>query len=497
MILSVSLSRSLLVVLTSYSKNMKTMDSVCIQLFRFTIILGVLVTLLGNTACTNRSEKPNIVFIVLDTVRRDFTGLGESKDSMKSQTPQLDKLAAEGTSFMNAWANAPWTVPSHASMFTGLLPSEHGCTSRDLRLDPEVPTFAELLGNAGYQTVGFFGNPLLHDQVTGMMRGFQSQYLGFKIDEPIMEIGKQGGFKTIRNIRQWFAQRSDSRPFLIFVNFLEPHLPYDPPEAYRKRYLPDLELHDTVSVEWGHQFNAGLFPADQVDWERVWRLYGGDVSTADHLLGEVAHLLKKYHLLEDTVIIITSDHGENLGEHGLIEHQFCIYETLLAVPLIIHAPGLLPRGMRDDPVMLTDLFVTILDIARVQVESLPAYSRSLLTTPAAASRPLIAEYAGVTRSHLDYLLQLNQDLDADRLGATYSTVRVGDLRLTVGSDGSEMLHDLSVDPGQNVNRAYEYPQEIEDLYKFFTWPQPTPNETRQIKIDEDLKTQIRSLGYVQ
>ncbi len=116
-------------------------------------------TLLGIAACA--PPRPDIVLVVLDTVRRDHTGVGGASDGA---TPRLDGLMAEGTAFRNAWANAPWTVPSHASLFTGLLPSEHGCTAASPRLGPDRRTLAEVLAAAGYDTGAFFSNPWLYDR---------------------------------------------------------------------------------------------------------------------------------------------------------------------------------------------------------------------------------------------------------------------------------------------------------------------------------------------
>ena len=122
----------------------------------------------GMTGCGAGPERPNIVLVVLDTVRDDYTGVGGSE---VPRTPQLDLIASEGTVFPNAWATAPWTVPSHASFFTGLLPSEHGCTHQAPSLDPSLPTISEILTGAGYETAAFFSNTWLADRTTGLLRG--------------------------------------------------------------------------------------------------------------------------------------------------------------------------------------------------------------------------------------------------------------------------------------------------------------------------------------
>ncbi len=453
-------------------------------------ILTIIAVLLPETSCAPRPERPNIALVVLDTVRRDFTGIFSSNDNRKSSTPQLDKLATEGISFSNAWANAPWTLPSHGSIFTGLLPSEHGSTGHHYRLDGESPTIAELLGRDGYETATFFSNPWLTNRLSGLMRGFQTQYaIGGKTNA-IPSGPDQGGRATVRNISRWLEGRSRKRPFFIFVNFLESHLPYDPPRSFRGEVPTD----EKVSIAWAHQFNAGVHPPESVDWERVRQLYGGDVRSADAFLAELVTLLKEDGYYENTVIIVTSDHGENLGEHGLIEHQFSVHETLLAVPLVISFPDKFSPKTRDDPVMLTDLFATVLALAGTEDPPLRPSSRSLLNGPADPNRPLIAEYAGPAPGLLKHLSSFNPDFDASRLKTAYATIRRGNYRLTVGTDGSVSLHELTTDPGQEINLAPANRSEVDSLCKFLPIPRPGGERT---EIDDDLREQLRSLGYHQ
>ncbi|MGH2571809.1 MAG: sulfatase-like hydrolase/transferase, partial [bacterium] len=132
--------------------------------------LALAAALAGGISCSATPEAPSIVIVVLDTVRRDHTGLGPAGGA-RSCTPELDALATTAAVFPLAWSTAPWTVPAHASLFTGRLPSGHGCSSRDLRLDASVPTLAELLAPAGYQSAAFFSNPWLTDEASRLLRG--------------------------------------------------------------------------------------------------------------------------------------------------------------------------------------------------------------------------------------------------------------------------------------------------------------------------------------
>lgn len=440
--------------------------------------------------CSRRPEHPNVIVIVLDTVRRDHTVCG----GVAGVTPNLDALAADAAVFTNAWATAPWTPPSHASMFTGLLPSTHDCRGRSRTLATRWPTLAERLRAAGYETAAFHANPWLTNELTGLMRGFQTTRIGAAPTMDIYARTAQGGPETVESVREWLDSRDGRLPFFLFVNVLEAHLPYDPPPGYRTAHLADLAPEDRVAARWANEFNAGLHREEDIDWERVRRLYRGDVDEADRLLGCLLEELRERDLFEDSVLIVVSDHGENLGDHGYLDHQFGVFETLLAVPLVVRAPGRLEAGTRGDPVVLTDLYATVLDAAGVTEEPFPETSRSLLGSPAHAERPLVAEYAGPPQILLDRLAELNPDADVERLAMAHSTVRVGPLRVTVSADGAVALFDLSRDPSESRDLAADEPGKAGTLLRLI--PQVKGGAETDAKIDEKLSESLRALGYM-
>jgi len=453
----------------------------------------VLATLVAMAGCSDgASDQPNIVFVVLDTVRDDVPALAD--EALPDPMPALSSLAEDGTTFTNAWATAPWTLPSHASMMTGRLSSAHLCTGHSPILRPELPTFAELLSGSGYEAVAFFSNPWLTDEMSGVMRGFRSWYVEARGDDRIHAMGgSQGGSASNGNIERWLDEREPDRPFLLFVNYLETHLPYDPSPDVRTERLSDLAQNDIVSTRWAYEFNAGVHDAAAVDWNRVNRLYVGDAATSDALLGELVAMLDARGLYDDTVIIVTSDHGENLGDYGLMDHQFGVFETLLAVPLVVRAPELLKPGLRDDPVMLTDLFSTVLEVAGATGSGELPHARSLLRAPADPDRPLIAEYAGGRPALVERLLEMNPDLDASAYATAYSSVRVGNLRLTVGSDGSHRLDDFATQADEMLDLETEGRAAAEVLKALL--PAVVPR-ARDIEVSEELEEELRSLGYM-
>ncbi|MFH1501591.1 MAG: sulfatase [Candidatus Eisenbacteria bacterium] len=453
--------------------------------------LALLAAAVAWTGCDRTPARPNIVIIVLDTVRRDHTGVAREGTSA---TPVLDGLAAEGTTFTNVWANGPWTVPSHASMFSGLLPSSHKCTGHNHLFRTTSPTFAERLRDEGYETAAFYSNPWLGDKLTGMLRGFEQFAVDPEDEMEVFHRGDQGGSRTAANVQEWLAERAAGRPFLMFVNLLEPHLPYDPPEEYRRTHLPDLRPDDVFKTAWALEFNAGILAPERVDFERLGRLYAGDVSTADGYLGTILDALNEHVDMENTVVVVTSDHGENLGDHGFMDHQFGLFETLIEVPLVVLAPGLIPPGRRDDPAMLSDLYDTVLDVAGVAEGPDTPHSRSLAGPPARPDRPMISEYTGANARLIEALKELNPDLDTSRVELAFSKVRVGSVELTVASDGSRTLYDVAADPLRTKNLADERPGLVNVLLDVMPVVELPPGT--ELEIDEEMRERLRSLGYI-
>jgi arylsulfatase A-like enzyme len=354
---------------------------------------------------------------------------------------------------------------------------------------------------SGYQAAAFYSNPWLSDRTTGLLRGFvvkeEAPVRGGLRGDPGRYPGDQGGRASVRFLRDWLQKRAVEAPFFVFVNFLEAHLPYDPPPEVRRQRLGHLTGGDRVSAEWGMQYQAGLHPYASVDWKRVRDIYGGDVFTADMLLAQLVEVLKEFDLYEQTVLVVTSDHGENLGDHQLVDHQFSVHETLLAVPLIIRAPSFLLPGQRTHPVMLTDLFATLVEVAGLKRVQIPQHSRSLLSEPAPADRPLVAEYYRPQANLLQSLKLLNPGLDISTVDRALRTVRQGDLRLTVASDDTAELHDLELDPVQEENLLEQRPKEAAALRTLLDRLVPeTSQATEKLELDAEALEKLRSLGYV-
>jgi choline-sulfatase len=278
---------------------------------RRALLVGLAAVALAG-ACARPPEPPrtarHLVIVTIDTLRADRLGC---YGSTTVATPHLDRVAREGAMAPDASAHVPLTRPSHVSLFTGLLPAAHGIRDNvSPALDATVPTLADTLHAAGFRTGGFVSSIVLSRQ-SGLHRGFDTYSDGFDAGEDdarfLNTIQKRGDGPTAEAIA-WLEREAPSRARLFaWLHLYDPHDPYEPPEPFASRY-------------------AG-------------RPYDGEVAYADELLGRLDDALGRLGLRDDTLLVVTSDHGEGLGEHGEEVHGYFVYETTLRVPLLLRGPG--------------------------------------------------------------------------------------------------------------------------------------------------------------
>lgn len=286
----------------------------------------------------------NLLLISIDTVRADRLGCYGYE---AGTTPTIDLVAGGGVLFENAIAPAPLTLPAHATLLTGLYPHVHGIRDNSAaRLTGKALTLAEIMRNNGYRTAAFVGSFIL-DSRFGLDQGFDS-YDDEMISTPVpgapLPTGARGAQLTRISPRPasevtgralaWLGQNVEER-FFLWVHYFDPHYPYTPPAPF-----------------------AGRFPGSP---------YDGEIAFVDHNLRILLDELQKSGLLDRTLIVITGDHGESLGEHGEETHSVFTYESTIRVPLILRYPGTLPSGARIAvPVSLADVMPTVLDILGIE-----------------------------------------------------------------------------------------------------------------------------------
>ena len=289
-----------------------------------------------------------IILISIDTLRSDrLPAYGYSK----IETPAIDQFRADSILYERAYSHCPLTLVSHASIFTGLLPAEHGVRDNiGYQLEPKTKTLAEILKAKGYATGGAVSAIVLRGE-TGIKRGFDFWDDDIDIDPNFLSMGRaqRSGDETREIAQKWIAEHK-SRPFFFFFHIYEPHSPHDPPEPFRSKY--------------------GL-------------TYDGDVAAADAVIGRFLDDLRAEGVYDRASIILLSDHGEGLGDHGEEEHGVLLYREALQVPLMLKLPKSRQHGKSvSAPVELIDIFPTILDQQ--------AEGRSLLAG-ATADRPIYSE----------------------------------------------------------------------------------------------------------
>jgi arylsulfatase A-like enzyme/Tfp pilus assembly protein PilF len=285
-------------------------------------------TLLLSTACRARSARDfDLVLVTIDTVRADHVG---AYGDGAAETPAIDRLAREGVRFADASAAVPLTLPSHATLLTGLLPPHHGLRDNGAgRLPGDVPTLAARLGADGYRTGAFVGAFVL-DRRFGLDRGFERY--DDEIDREQTEANglaaeRRGDAVTDRALA-WLAQVPPGQRFFLWVHLYDAHAPYDPPSPFRERH-------------------AG-------------RPYDGEIAFVDAQVDRLLAALEARHASDRTVVAVAADHGEELGEHGELTHGLLLYEPALRVPVVVRAPRVVPAGgVVRTPVSLADLPVTL------------------------------------------------------------------------------------------------------------------------------------------
>ena len=453
------------------------------------------------------SQRPNIILIVLDTVRADhLSSYGYSKKT----SPHFDQLAEEGVLFETAKTTSHWTPPAHASLFTGLLPSEHGVTSYHLKLRQDCKTLAEHLRRQGYRTFGISANYLVGDG--RLDKGFEQFVEPWRHDR--FSLASRIGARlntsdpiTAPNVNsllnRWlvYDNRRDTRPFFLFVNYVDPHLIYQFHPGISERFLTKPHSMEEIKAlpQNGRLFFAGKVKYSKEDFQLLSDLYDGEIAYVDHSLGELVDMLRQNRILDKSILVITSDHGEYFGEHGLMTHMCGLYEEALHVPLLVRYPGRIAAKRIQEPVQLTDIPPTLLEVAHLEpLEGIAGKSFvPLLNGGRWESHPLIAEQKRIS-FWMKSLKRMNPDADLSLFDCSAYSFQEGNYKAILYSNRPPELYDLETDKKEahNLSRSSDgqrYP--IWDHVALFL-----EGQAKIKKVDSaqrlDHVRELRSLGYL-
>jgi arylsulfatase A-like enzyme/Flp pilus assembly protein TadD len=418
------------------------------------LVLGLL-GLTGGLVSSCGPRRPpirNVLLVSIDTLRADHVS---SYGFPRPTTPHIDAVAREGVLFKNAYSPVPITLPAHCSMLTGTLPPAHGVRDNlHKRLPDTSVTLAELLKPRGFATAAIVSSFVL-DRRFNLSQGFGSYDDRFQAVHKIGDLSERKGDETTRVATQWLAAHG-SEPFFLFVHYYDPHDDYEPPEPFASRWADDA--------------------------------YSGEVAFADHCVGEVLDKLKQLRLYDSTLIVITGDHGEMLGEHGELNHGFFIYESALKVPLVIRVPrATTPSRQVDPPVSLIDIVPTVAALVGAptpkQVQGVDLSPWLVGGSVDGAGRPLFAETVTPTRYY----------------GASSLLGVIVDGWKYIETTRPE-LYNLRRDPGETANLLQAEPARAESLGRLLkvvlTTAQKTAAGSEAAGLDEDARHRLEALGYL-
>ncbi|MCB9758817.1 MAG: sulfatase [Alphaproteobacteria bacterium] len=468
--------------------------------------------LLVTLACTEElpdpPPRPDVLLVVLDTVRADhLSAYGHTR----ATSPQFDAIAASGVLFEDVTAPASWTWPSHASLFTGTAPWTHGAhfvegdtglplSGGHLHAAPmreDLETLAEAFAAAGYRTASLSANQLLAPEL-GLTRGFEVAET-FADDSDILP-------------RARALLRQDDEPLFLFVNFYGAHAPWFITEATRPLAA---QLHPQAGQEWVlpyviadgggvhvHQkpspgqpsaFEAYVSGELEIppDGKRlIRRLYDGELRRVDQMLNQ---LLKAWNASGRGagVVAVTSDHGEYLGERGLLAHCRTLYPEVLRIPLVLAAPGRLPAGVRvETPVQLQDLHPTLLELAGLAPRPRPE-ADSLVPLASDPDAPLNAPIKAAAWRDPNLAKRVG-----GRFEQGYRLFRDADEALILGMTGGEEYYALAEDPGMNQDLAAQRPERVEALRAEAARGYPEAETSGPVEVSAETLEVLRAMGYI-
>jgi arylsulfatase A-like enzyme len=464
------------------------------------------------TACARETKRPNVLIVVIDTLRADRLG---AYGNTRGLTPFLDELASRGTLFERAYAPSSWTMPSVASLLTSRYPTQHRVTTFSSRLTEDEITLPEILRDAGWRAGGFSANPSLRPEA-GFGQGFDEFWtnLTATVDLPGDEL-RTRALAWLDRVRGGTPRA----PVVLYLQYMEPHEPYAPREPFRSRFAVDDDgkpIGKDISgvvirdlIERAHPgttvdergrpldmavalqaFAAHPPPSDELaalaraQAHVNERLYDADVAAADDQVRRLFEALEGRGFLDDdTMVIITADHGEEFLDHGGSGHGFALYEESVRIPLILIGPGV-PRGRRvRENVSLIDLAPTVLDLLGLPAP--PRFEgRSLAHAPATSDAVLL---------QLDPLIGGHTERRVHSRGI----VRHDDKLLTRRDGGTE-VYDLATDPHEKHSLASGDAGALrEALSSAEASLGQRAGQAEFAPVDDGMKARLRALGYTQ
>ena len=467
-----------------------------------------MLAVLGGLALTRLAHgspsRPTVILILIDTLRADRVG---AYDHSRGLTPFLDELAAKGTVFLNAYSTTAWTSPAVASLFTSRWPSQHGIVNYDSKLGAAEVTLAERLKQAGYDTAGVVANGQISTE-RGFGQGFAFLWTGV-LNQDIRAA-------TIRKRTIWWLDvvksSSPTDPKFLYLHYLEPHAPYEPPEPYRSKLaFKELSPADIAAAQRKFSKVQTWRDLQPSEVQLIESYYDGEVAALDAEIRLMFGELEKRGLLKNAVVVVTADHGEEFNEHGSFSHGLTLYDEMIRIPLIVVAPGRPGGRTVGESVSLADVAPTLLELAGVSAE--PCFEgRSLVpllgsealenTHPAGWWAALWSRLRGTSTPPLptDTILEIMPNGSPYDLRRHARAIISGSTKLVVSPTGASVYYDLERDPHELTpisssldDRGRRLAAALENVEAAHLSRAATTVE--KVPLDKATRERLRALGY--
>ncbi len=462
---------------------------------------------------TAPSRRPNIVLMTLDTTRADHLSV---YGHPHRTTPRLEAFASRATLYRHAYANGDMTLSSHGSLFTGLYPTQHGGHwegDERLAMAETVPTLAELLRKVGYRSYGAVANPVYLDPIYGFARGFDEwnmpRPLAVLSPSPPIYLLRMGVYKLtlpwlwtealrlfvpaseVASAGETLVAEAGGQPFFLFLNFMESHRPWVSSGRFRTLFPGYEQTFDEVKLRsFQPDVIAGTRDVTASEAAKMDAAYDGGVAYLDDVVGGLLERFAAEPWYDRSLIIITSDHGEQLGEKNLLDHGNGVDHGLTSIPMIVKFPGQTAAREVQSPVSLVDAFSTIAAAAGAAVPG-PRAGVDLGAGDPGEERAVILE-----SFPFNYFIRQNPKLDR----MERAVVR-GRWKLITSTGGRRELYDMASDPTESMNLAAsraDVADELDRLLKEWATAaerqKPKPNAPQQ---NRNLLQRMRALGYLQ
>ena len=484
-------------------------------------------------------DLPNIILVIMDATRYDHLSC---YGYHRNTSPFIDSIAENSVLYKQAISLAPWTLPSIASLFTGMFPSKHKTDRPNPYLTGDFATLAELLRDNGYESIAITDGSWI-SAYTNFNRGFNhfielwqlfqdsSNVASYRMVKSYSEEGFALGHlvKTLRNgnfvkntinafygrylykrydygarrinklVSKWIeTQYNNEKPLFLYVHYMEPHLEYKPPRDYRDLFLEKGDNPSKVNQNaW--DYICQKVEMDEEDFRILKALYDAEIRYQDFRIKEMYENLDRRLDIDNTMFIITADHGENIGEHGLMDHQYSLHDTLIHVPLIIKFPkGEFEAVSVGEQVQTYDIFYSILErIGKNPKDYDQLDAESLIPPRTRKDRLTFSEYLH-PQPKAEIIKVLYPNFDYKTIDRKLKSIRTGRNKYILVSNGKEELYDLVCDPAEERNIANQNPNLcaklrsllIENLGNF------EKAIVEDLDINDEMRRRLEDLGYI-